>query len=157
MEIIPEFATPRDWMVYVFLILKSPATLRRTLAHIVLLRLRYVAHLPILSFFSYVTSHTCPYCPSSATLRRTLAHIGTLQRRVKRPTLWEYFHFLKRGAKRLVSKSENIPKVFYTFLQLRTQGKNTPFLSAENKKRAILLRVFYFRRSKKAKIFAPTG
>ena len=25
-------------------------------------------------------------------------------------TLWEYFHFLKRGASRLVSKSENIPK-----------------------------------------------
>ena len=135
MEIIPEFATPRDWMVYVFLILKSSATLRRTLAHIVLLQLRYVAHLPILALF------------------RSVSHILTLQRRVKMPTLWEYFHFLKRGAKRLVSKSENIPKVFYTFLQLRTQGKNTPFLSAKNKKRAILLRVFYFRRSKKAKIF----
>ena len=116
MEIIPEFATPRVWMVYVFLILKS-----------------------------------------SATLRCALVHIGTLQWRVKMPTLWEYFHFLKRGAKRLVSKSENIPKVFYTFLQLRTQGKNTPFLSAKNKKRAILLRVFYFWRSKKANSFAPTG
>ena len=37
MEIIPEFATPRDWMVYVFLILKSPATLRRAFPILALL------------------------------------------------------------------------------------------------------------------------
>ena len=58
MEIIPEFATPRDSLEHVFLIWNSSATLRRALAHIVLLQLRYVAHLPILPFFSYVTSRT---------------------------------------------------------------------------------------------------
>ena len=94
MEIIPEFATPRDSLEHVFLIWNSSATLRRGLAHIDLLQLRYVAHLHGWSTYTD----------------------GPL-----------------------------------------TQGKNKPFLSAENKKRAILLRVFYFRRSKKAKIFAPTG